>query len=219
MSSIEGNSHWPRLLARCRSLFLWCSISDLCLSATCRNERQKQVVDDVTQTSTSSCWFDAHHPTSVLTFSVRVGLGWDGACGGLGRGCMAISCTLLAWRRVPSDEPRDRRSTWSKMEDEERSSSGVLPDGTKGQTVTVLKLNRTGPDLYIDQSRKWKHTHLVPPFNYEALRREQLLRITHHTHTTHSSPNDVTVSLTIFGRLPVLFPLAGCGHRPRAFLS
>lgn len=70
--------------------------------------------------------------TSVLTFSVRVGLGWDGACGGLGRGCMAISCTLLAWRRVPSDEPRDRRSTWSKMEDEERSSSGPLPGGTNG---------------------------------------------------------------------------------------
>lgn len=34
MSSMEGNSHWPRLLARWRSLFLWCSISDLCLSAT-----------------------------------------------------------------------------------------------------------------------------------------------------------------------------------------
>lgn len=116
---------------------------------------------------------------------MRVGLGWARACGGLGRGCMAISCTLLAWRRVPSHEPRDRRSTWSKMEDEERSSSGVLPDGTKGQRVTVLKLNGTCPDLYLEQNRKWKHTHLVPPFNYEALRREQLCekRITHHTHT------------------------------------
>lgn len=78
-------------------------------------------------------------PTSVLIFSVRDGLGCGGPCaaGGLGRGCMAISCTLLAWRRVPSEEPRERRSTWSKMEDEERSSSGPLPDGTAGGRGTT----------------------------------------------------------------------------------
>lgn len=69
--------------------------------------------------------------TSALTLSVMVGL--CECCGGLGRGCMAISWTLLAWRPLPSDEPRDRRSTWSKMEEEESSSSGPLPVGGTGE--------------------------------------------------------------------------------------
>lgn len=136
MSSIEGNSHCPLLLARCRSLFLWCSISDLCLSATCRSIRGERL-DRCDQ---SGCCLLSDCLTSVLTFSVRVGLGCDVACscGGLDRGCIAISCTLLACRRVPSDEPRDKRSTWSKMEDEERSSSGPLPEGAVGESVCVI---------------------------------------------------------------------------------
>lgn len=90
--------------------------------------------------------------TSVLTFSVREGLGCGGACvgGGLGLGCMAISCTLLAWRRVPSEEPRDRRSTWSKMEDEDRSSSGPLPEGApagRGQRSEHLTHQKTTKEL------------------------------------------------------------------------
>lgn len=41
---------------------------------------------------------------------------------------MAINWTLLETRRVPSDEPRERRSTWSNMEEEDNCSSAPLPD-------------------------------------------------------------------------------------------
>lgn len=34
---------------------------------------------------------------------------------------------------------------------------------------------------------------------------------------TNTKADYVTVALTIFGCLPVLFPLAGCGHRSGAF--
>lgn len=36
---------------------------------------------------------------------------------------------------------------------------------------------------------------------------------------THKLGNDVTVSLTIFGHLPMLFSLVGRGHRSSALLS
>lgn len=63
------------------------------------------------------------------TCSVRAGLSvWLCEFGGLGTGCMAISCILLDTRRVPSDEPRETRSTWSNMEEEDNCSSAPLPD-------------------------------------------------------------------------------------------
>ena len=60
---------------------------------------------------------------------------------------MAISCTLLACRRVPSDEPRERRSTWSKMEDEDRGSSGPLPEGTAGGRELYIKADSGSKQL------------------------------------------------------------------------